>query len=180
MLVFFEEQLKVRSSMDDRIGQQLGSYRLLRVLGQGAQARVYLGEHQYLERPAAIKVLHTRLATDRHEAFRREAHTVASLDHPHIIGVYDFGIQDDLPYLIMPYTPYGSLRSRHQKGTPLPLEQILIYVKQIASALHYAHGQHVIHRDIKPENLLLTTSHEVVLSDFGIAVVAPALDSLST
>jgi len=166
--------------MADYVGQQLGNYHLLRLLGQGAFATVYLGKHQYLEREAAIKVLHTRIAADRHESFRREARTIAQLQHPHIISVYDFGVQDDLPYLVMEYTVGGTVLSHHKRGTQLSFEQIICYVKQIASALDYAHAQHVIHRDVKPENILLKSRHEAILSDFGIAVVLPTLDSLST
>ncbi len=166
--------------MTDHVGQQFGHYRLLRLLGEGAFAAVYLGEHQYLERPAAIKVLHVRMEGSQQESFRREARTIAQLQHPHIIHVYDFGIENQTPYLVMEYTAGGTLRQRHPQETRLGFEQIVTYVKQIASALDYAHQQHVIHRDIKPENLLLTPMQEVILSDFGIAVVQQTLDSLST
>jgi predicted ATPase/tRNA A-37 threonylcarbamoyl transferase component Bud32 len=166
--------------MAGRIGQQLGNYRLLRVIGQGAFAEVYLGEHLYLERPAAIKVLHVRMEPQTQEQFRREARTIGHLHHPHIVQVLDFGIQDQTPYLVMEYTPNGTLRSRHPKGTRLPLEQIIHYLKQIAPALDYAHQQRVIHRDVKPENMLLSATDELVLSDFGLAVVQQSLDSLST
>src|SRR5215469_645148 len=105
--------------MANRVGQQLGNYRLIRLLGQGAFAAVYLGEHQYLERLAAIKVLHLRMETSTHEAFRREARTIAQLHHPYIISVHDFGIEDETPYLVMEYMPNGTLRSRHPKGTML-------------------------------------------------------------
>src|SRR5437588_10909690 len=165
--------------MVDRVGQQLGNYRLLRVIGQGAFAEVYLAEHLYLERPAAIKVLHMQMEPETHEQFRREARTIANLQHPHIVQVHDFGLDDQTPYLVMEYTPGGTLHSRHPKGTPLPFEQIVTYVKQIASALDYAHQQHVIHRDVKPANLLLNARGEVVLSDFGLAVVHRTLGSLS-
>src|SRR6266446_1164854 len=166
--------------MADHVGQSFGNYQLLRLLGRGAFAEVYLGEHRYLEIPAAIKVLHVRMGPDTHEQFRREARTIAHLQHPHIVRVLDFGFQDQTPFLVMEYTPNGTLRTRHPKGTRLPLEQIVTYVKQIAPALDYAHQQHVIHRDIKPENMLLSAQHEVVLSDFGIAVVQPTMESLST
>src|SRR5205823_2476726 len=129
--------------MADRVGQQLGYYRLLRKIGQGAFAEVYLGEHQYLERLAAIKVLHVQMDPKRQEQFRREAHTIARLQHPHIVQVLDFGLDDQTPYLVMEYTPGGTLRSQHSKGTHLPFEQIVSYVKQIASALDYAHQQRV-------------------------------------
>ncbi len=165
--------------MADRVGQQLGHYRLLRKLGQGNFAEVYLGEHLYLERPAAIKLLHVQMEPEAQEQLRLEARTIAHLQHPHIVPVFDFGIADQAPYLVMEYIPGGTLRSQHPKGTRLSLEQIVTYVKQIASALDYAHQQHVIHRDIKPANLLLNARGEVVLSDFGLAVVQHTLESLS-
>src|SRR5437016_6363186 len=81
-------------SMADRVGQQLGSYRLLRKIGQGAFAEVYLGEHLYLERLAAIKVLHVQMQPETHEPFQREARIIARLQHPHIVPVHDFGLDD--------------------------------------------------------------------------------------
>src|SRR5437763_10999667 len=165
--------------MADRVGQQLGHYRLLRKIGQGAFAEVYLGEHLYLERLAAIKVLHVQMQPETHEPFQREARIIARLQHPHIVPVLDFGLHDHTPYLVMEYTPGGTLRSHHPKGTRLSVEQIVAYVKQIASALDYAHQQRVIHRDVKPDNLLLNTKDEVVLSDFGIAVVHQTMEPLS-
>lgn len=164
--------------MTDRVGQSLGNYQLLRLLGSGAFADVYLAEHRYLEVPAAIKILRVRMEPNTHEDFRREAHTIAHLQHPHIVRVLDFGFQDQTPYLVMEYTPNGTLRNRHPKGTRLSLNQIIHYVKQIASALDYAHQQRVIHRDVKPENMLLTANNEVVLSDFGIAVVQQSINFL--
>src|SRR5216110_3257989 len=165
--------------MTDRVGQQLGNYRLLRMLGQGAYAAVYLAEHQYLERLAAIKVLHVRMEPGTHKSFLREARTIAQLHHPHIVSVHDFGFEDQTPYLVMEYIQGGTLRSLYPRGAHVPFEQILTYTKQIASALDYAHEKHVIHRDVKPENILLNAKHEAVLSDFGVAVVQSALDSLS-
>jgi serine/threonine protein kinase/DNA polymerase III delta prime subunit len=167
-------------SMAERVGQILGNYQLLRLLGRGAFAEVYLAEHRYLEVPAAIKVLHVRMEPDTQKQFLREARTIAHLQHPHIIRVHDFGFQNQTPFLVMEYTPNGTLRTRHPKGTRLPLEQIVHYVKQLAPALDYAHQQRVIHRDIKPENMLLSTNNQVVLSDFGLAVVQQSLDSLAT
>src|SRR5947209_2224115 len=82
--------------MADRVGQQLGHYRLLRKIGQGAFAEVYLAEHLYLERPAAIKILHVQIEPKAHESFRHEARTIAHLQHPHIVPVLDFGLDDQM------------------------------------------------------------------------------------
>src|SRR5947209_14799735 len=165
--------------MAERVGHFLGNYRLLSLLGRGAFAEVYLAEHRYLGIHAAIKILYARMERSTHAQFQREARTIAHLQHAHIVRVLDFGFQDQTPFLVMAYTPNGTLRTKHPKGTRLSLEQIIHYVKQIASALDYAHQQRVIHRDVKPENMLLSAKDEVVLTDFGLAVVQRSLDSLS-
>jgi eukaryotic-like serine/threonine-protein kinase len=158
--------------MADRVGQQLGNYRLVRLLGQGGFAEVYLGEHVYLDTAAAIKILHTRLDDDDVEHFRAEARTVARLVHPNIVRVLEFNVQDGTPYLVVDFAPNGTLRKRHPRSIPVPLSTVVGYVRQIASALQYAHEQKVIHRDVKPENMLVGRRNEILLSDFGIAVVA--------
>ncbi len=158
--------------MTDRIGQQLGNYRLTRLLGRGGFAEVYLGQHIRLNLQAAIKVLHTQLADDDSENFHREAQTIASLIHPHIVRILDFDLKDGVPFLVIDYAPNGSLRRQHRKGTVLPLPTIISYVRQVAAALQYAHEQKLIHRDVKPENMLLGRHNEVLLSDFGIAIIA--------
>src|SRR5436309_4978782 len=131
--------------MTDRIGEQLGNYRLTKLLGQGGFAEVYLGEHIHLGTQAAIKVLHTQLATDDLEGFRIEARMIARLEHPNIVRVLEFGIGSGTPFLVMHYAPNGNLRQRHSKGMPLPMEMIVSYVKQVADALQYAHDEKVIH-----------------------------------
>src|SRR5579859_721095 len=166
------------SVMVDRVGQQLGNYRLIRLLGEGGFAEVYLGEHIHLNTQAAIKVLQTRLASNEVEKFRNEARTIARLRHPHIVRVLEFGVEEGVPFLVMEYAPHGSLRQRHLKGVPVLLAIILPYVRQIAGALQYVHDQKLIHRDIKPENLLLGPNNEVLLSDFGIAIVSQGSTSL--
>ena len=158
--------------MSEHLGQQLGNYRLLSLLGKGGFADVYLGEHLYLHTKAAIKVLQTRLTNADSDSFLNEARTIAALIHPNIIRVLDFGLEDTTPFLVMDYAPNGTLRRRFPKGAALPPQELLPYVKQVASALMYAHNQKVIHRDIKPENMLLGNNSEVLLSDFGIALVA--------
>jgi eukaryotic-like serine/threonine-protein kinase len=161
--------------MNDRVGQQLGNYRLLRLLGEGGQASVYLGEHVYLKSQAAIKVRHSALIGDEQAVFLREAQTLVQLAHPHIVRVLDFALQDGLPFLVMEYAAHGTLRQRHPRGTWLPIEVIVPYVKQVASALQYTHDQGLIHRDVKPENMLLNTHDQVLLSDFGLVMIAPHL-----
>ncbi len=159
--------------MTDRVGQQLGNYRLMRLLGCGGFAEVYLGQHLRLNMQAAVKVLHTQLADSNDiQNFHREAQTIASLIHPHIVRILDFDVKDGVPFLVMDYAPNGSLRRQHPKGVPLPLPTIVSYVKQVADALQYAHERKLIHRDVKPENMLLGRHNEVLLSDFGTAIIA--------
>src|SRR6266852_2627048 len=166
--------------MSDRLGQQLGNYRLISLLGQGGYAEVYLGQHVRFKQQAAIKVLHTHLSSQEVEHFLHEAETIAALAHPAIVRVFDFDVQDGVPFLVMDYAPNGSLRRRYPKGTVVPLPQILSAIKQVAAALQYAHEQKFIHRDVKPENMLVGRQQEVLLSDFGLAALAHSSASLST
>jgi len=166
--------------MTDRVGQQLGNYRLVRQLGRGGFATVYLGEHAYLKSHAALKVLHTQLSEEDAAAFLREAQTLASLTHPHIVRVLDFALEDGTPFLVMEYALHGTLRQRHPKETRLPLDTIVSYVQQVASALQYAHDRRLVHRDVKPENMLLGERFEVLLGDFGLAMLTLQTHSAST
>jgi WD40 repeat protein len=165
--------------MVDRVGEQLGNYRLLRLLGEGGFAEVYLGEHVYLNNHAAIKLLHAHLAGQDAEHFLTEAKTLVDLVHPNIVRVLDFAVQEGSPFLVMDYIAGGTLRQQHPQGSRLPLDLVVLYVKQVAAALYYAHSQQVIHRDVKPENMLLGKHQEVVLSDFGIATVVPRTGPLA-
>jgi serine/threonine protein kinase len=159
--------------MADRLGTQVGNYRLIQLLGRGGFAEVYLGEQVHLGTQAAVKLLHAPLASaEEVEKFRQEARTIAALLHPHIVRVLDFGVDAGLPYLVLDYAPGGSLRQRHPAGTPVPLPTVVSYVKQIAQALQYAHDQKIIHRDIKPQNLLVGRNGDILLADFGISMVA--------
>src|SRR6266705_2902689 len=167
--------------MADRTGQQLGNYRVIRPIGHGGFAEVYLGEHIYLKTQVAIKVLQTKVGNDEDlESFLKEAQTIAHLVHPQIVRVMDFGVDDETPFLVMDYAPNGTLRQRYPKGTVLPLITIVSYVKQAAAGLQYAHDQKLVHRDIKPENILLGRRNEVLLSDFGIALAAQSSRYQST
>lgn len=158
--------------VDEHLGQQLGNYRLVRLLGEGGFARVYLGEHVHLSTQAAIKVLSTLLASSEDvDMFRLEARTIAGLNHPNIVRVLDFGVEGSAPYLVMDYATNGSLRLLHPKGIRLQPEVVWRYLRQVADALQYAHEQKLVHRDVKPENMLVGRKQEVLLTDFGIALV---------
>ena len=131
-----------------RVEQQLGNYQLIRWLGKGGFAEVYLGRHLHLETLAAIKVLHTHVKSQALEHFRQEARTIARLDDPHIVRILDFGVVDGSPYLVMIYAPGGTLRDRHSKRRSLPLATVLSYIDPISQALHYIHQQKLVHRDV--------------------------------
>ncbi len=155
--------------MNDRL-KLIGNYRIIRLLGKGGFAEVYLGEHIYLKRLAAIKVLHARLGKEGVEKFLIEARIVASLEHPNIVRVLDYDVEGDTPFLIMNYAPNGSLRQRHSRNIPVPPVVVVGYVKQVASALQYAHNRKLVHCDVKPHNMLLGSNDEVLLSDFGLVL----------
>lgn len=158
--------------MPDRHGQEIGSYRLLDLLGKGGFAEVYLGEHLHLQgRQAALKFL-SKIDTESINDFLEEARKISKLEHPHIVQVLDYGVQENTPYLVMSHAPGGSLRTHIPRGTRLPLATVLCYVQQVAQALQYVHDHKLIHRDVKPHNMLLGAKGDVLLSDFGIAVVA--------
>ena len=156
--------------MVDRVGQQFGNYRLVRLLGRGGYGEVYLGEHIHLKTQAAIKVLTAELTSTEMMLFQEEARLIAHLEHDHIVPVLEFGFEDTIPFLVMKYAPNGTLRNRHPKGTRVPLAIVVSYVKHIADALQYAHDERLVHRDIKPENILVGQRDEILLSDFGIAL----------
>jgi eukaryotic-like serine/threonine-protein kinase len=155
-----------------RTGQQIAQYRLIRLLGTGEFADVYYGEHVHHNTPAAVKVLHTQLNSTEVQQFLAQTSLLSHLQHPHIVRILDYGVEHAVPYLVMDYAPHGSLRQRHPRGSRLPLATIVLYVNQIVDALQYVHEQNLIHRDIKPHNMLIGANQEILLSDFGIAVLS--------
>lgn len=157
-------------------GQYIGGYRVLRLLGQSNSAEIFLGEKPGCEHAVALKLLHSWRGDREVQRFLTQAALLSKLDHPHIISIYDFGLTaDDVPYLVMSYLPYGTLRQRHPRGTRLPLPEVVFYVKQIADALQYVHEHQIVHRDVKPQNMLLTGQNEVILNDFGTATISYSL-----
>ena len=148
-----------------------GRYRLLRPIGSGASAHVYVAEDVRLRRAVAVKVLHPALTEDKSflRRFQAEAQTVAVLRHPGIVRVYDWGEDGEQAYLAMELLEGGSLRSLLDSGYRLSISQVAAVGLDVASALAYAHSRGLVHRDIKPANLLFDEEGHASIADFGIA-----------
>ena len=159
--------------MEDLIGKDLGKFHVIEPLGQGGMASVFKAFDTTLERFVAIKIIRADIdsGTDSEflKRFQREARALAQLDHPYILKVLDYGDQDGLPYLVMPFLQGGTLKEK--MGQPMPYQEAAALVAPIARALEYAHKQKIIHRDVKPANILISQSGEPILSDFGIAKI---------
>jgi tRNA A-37 threonylcarbamoyl transferase component Bud32/tetratricopeptide (TPR) repeat protein len=146
-----------------------GTYAIERELGGGGMSRVFVAEETSLGRKVVVKVLPPDLAaTVNVERFRREIQLAAQLQHPLIVPVLSAGISDGLPYYTMPLVQGESLRQRISKSGELPINEVIRILRDVLSALSYAHEQGVVHRDIKPDNVLLTKHHALV-TDFGVA-----------
>lgn len=163
-------------SSQDLTGHTLGQYELRELLGRGGMGAVYRAYQRTLKRAVAVKVLPAALAADADfvARFTREAETAASLEHPHIIPVYDYGVESGTSYIVMRLLSGGTLADRmaqrEASGAPLPSPgEIARLLSQLASAFDYAHQQGVIHRDIKPSNIMFDTHGNAFLVDFGIA-----------
>src|SRR5258707_6130575 len=158
--------------MSGLIGQHLGQYEIVSILGRGGMATVYRAHQASINRDVAIKIIKSDLAEspDFIARFEREARTVANLSNPHILRVHDYGQQEDLVYLVMELLKGGSLATLIQQS-PLAPDKALRLLEQIANALDYAHEQGIIHRDLKPQNVLLDERRNAYLTDFGIAKI---------
>src|SRR3954447_13091933 len=147
-----------------------GRYAIEREIAKGGMATVYLADDLRHGRKVAVKVFRPELASavgpDR---FAREIAIAAQLNHPHILALYDSGEVPEGLFYVMPYVSGESLRQRLQREKQLPIDDAIAITRQVASALDYAHAQHLVHRDIKPENILLYEG-EAMVADFGIAL----------
>jgi len=154
-----------------KLRQLTGSrYRVLKRLGGGGMANVYMAEHAHLDRPVVIKVLHAHLAKDSEmlERFRREARAASQLVHPNIVPIIDAGEGEGVVFTVMPYMSGGSFADRIAAGAQPPVDVAAI-VAQAATALDYAHRRGIVHRDVKPDNVLFDEDGHALVTDFGIA-----------
>lgn len=162
---------------EDLLGKALGTCTLQQLIGQGGMGAVFLAQQSRPRRQVAIKVLFpfTPLNPGQKaaflERFRRETDATASLVHPNIMPIHEYGEQDGLAYLVMPYLSGGTLRDVLEREGRLPLAQTSNYLEQLAAALEVAHGRGVIHRDLKPANVMLTQEGRLVLTDFGLVKI---------
>lgn len=159
------------SGVSDLVGRVLaGRYRLLAPIGAGASGRVYVADDVRLRRRVAVKVLHAGLADDSGflRRFRAEARLAASLHHPNVMAVYDWG-EDELPFMVLELLEGGSLRGMLDRDHRLTPAQAAHLGRQVAGALDYAHTRGLVHRDVKPANLLFDEHGIVRVSDFGLA-----------
>ena len=152
------------------MARQIGRYQLLGEIGRGGMASVYEGYDTKFDRAVAIKILTRQFLHDPTfiSRFERETKTVAALEHPGVVPVYDAGEQDEQPYLVMRYMRGGSLESRIAKG-PMQLAEVQHVLERVSDALDFAHNKGIIHRDLKPSNILFDENGEPCITDFGIA-----------
>ena len=162
---------------EDLCGQTIDDFRILRTLGQGGMARVYLAEQQSLRRQVAVKVMQKDMLDkpDSVERFRSEAMAAAGLSHGNIVQVYTVGEGDGLHYIAMEYVPGRNLRQLIKRSGPLPIGQALKVMRQAASALRAAGEAGIVHRDIKPANIMISRRGIVKVADFGLSI-APNLN----
>ena len=162
------------------IGTKLGSYEVIEEISKGGMAIVYKAFHDATKRHVAIKVIQIDVSDDKDylARFEREARLVASLQHIHILPVFDYGQHEGTAYLVMPFIESGTLK-RKMRAQSLNMNEIVRIFSQIADALNYAHGKGILHRDIKPDNVLLDERGNALLSDFGIGRFMESVSSLT-
>lgn len=150
------------------IGQEIGDYELLLLLGQGSSADVYLGRHKYNRSYVAVKILNPQVLHERIRVWNNEEYILSLVSHPHIIHIGESGIQNGVYFRIVNWAARGTLHDLFALSTPI--HTVAMYIEQVASALQYLHTKHIIHRDIKPTNILVEPRGHVWLADLELAV----------
>lgn len=149
-------------------GKTIGSYEVKEVIGRGGMSTVYKAYQPDLEREAALKIIAPHyISADFLARFNLEAQITGQLQHPHILPVYEQGLYEDQPYIITAYLSGKTLADKMKQGF-IPVADIVRYLRQIAEALDYAHSKQLVHRDVKPTNILLDSSNNAYLADFGV------------
>jgi WD40 repeat protein len=166
--------------VSDLIGQQWGNYRLVKLVSRSGLADLYIGSHVRLKTPATLEIFHVQLAEDGMPIFQREAQKLIQLRHAHILRLLDFDVQEERPFLVLADASNGSLFERYPYGTRVPLEQVILYAQQVASALEYAHDRKLVHGAVQPEHMLLSSQDIVLLGNFGLSAIVPALATINT
>jgi tRNA A-37 threonylcarbamoyl transferase component Bud32 len=169
------------ASEPDLVGRRLGDYQLLRRLGRGGMAEVYLAQQMSLERQVAFKVLKQSLAANETyvRRFHHEAQAAAKLTHANIVQIHEVGQAEGVHYIVQEYVPGRNLKQLlAHRGRPFDAPQVALILRQVAAALQKAADEGIIHRDIKPENIMLSSSGEVKVADFGLARIAQGGDKL--
>jgi tRNA A-37 threonylcarbamoyl transferase component Bud32/tetratricopeptide (TPR) repeat protein len=167
--------------VDPLVGQQLGAYQLVECIGRGGMAVVYKALQPALHRYVAVKILPAEFVHEEgfRARFQQEAETVARLEHPNILPIYDYGQEGDSPYIVMPLVAGGELGDWLTEKPSL--DRALQVFSRVLSGLGYAHGQHVVHRDIKPSNIMMSSGDWPLLADFGIAkIIEPSAQATRT
>jgi serine/threonine-protein kinase len=164
----------------DLLGRQIGDFRLLRRLGKGAMATVYLAEQVSLHRNVALKILKPNLASDETyvRRFQREAQAAAAMVHGNIVQIYEVGHSDGIHFIAQEYVAGQNLAEMLRRSGPPPLPVAISIIRQVCVALSKAAEQGIVHRDIKPENLMLAGSGEVKVADFGLARLAESPEQM--
>ncbi|MFD1705837.1 Stk1 family PASTA domain-containing Ser/Thr kinase [Siminovitchia sediminis] len=165
------------------IGKRIsGRYKIIRMIGGGGMANVYLAHDMILDRDVAVKVLRLDFADEEEfiRRFQREAQSATSLNHPNIVNIFDVGEEDNIYYIVMEYVDGMTLKQYIHNHYPISVQKVIDIVSQITSALEHAHYNHIVHRDIKPQNILIDHEGNVKITDFGIAMALSATSITQT
>ena len=164
-------------------GQKINDrYEIIKSIGEGGMANVYLAQDTILDRKVAVKVLRGDLSADDKfiRRFEREAQSVSNLSHPNIVEVYDVGVEDGNHYIVMEYIEGKTLKQLLKKRESLTLTEVIDIMTQLTDGIAHAHESYIIHRDIKPQNIMIEDNGLIKITDFGIAMALNATQLTQT